>query len=156
MPFESLGSFIQALDSAGELHRVRAPVSPILEIAEIADRQSKSPAHGRSHFAPQFDPGHAHLGGHALLFENVEGSDFPVAINLWGSYRRMELALGSDFESIAQRIASLTRPEPPGNLGALLAKAREFLPLLRIPPRRARHAPCQEVVRLISETINTT
>jgi len=35
------------LDKNGELARVKARVSPILEIAQIADRMSKSPApHG--------------------------------------------------------------------------------------------------------------
>ena len=152
MSFHSLGSFIKELDSRGELLRVDTPVSPILEIAAIADRESKSSARGRSAVAGTFDPGHEDRGGRALLFENVEGSDFPVAINLWGSYHRMELALGSDFESIAARIASLTKPTPPRGLGELLAKAREFLPLLRIPPRTVRrHALCQEVVKLTSE-----
>ena len=148
MPFPSLGSFIKELDAQGELLRVTSPVSPILEIAAIADAQSKSPAPTRSEVAASFDPGHAGLGGKALLFENVEGSDFPVAINLWGSYHRMEMVLGSDFESIAARIASLTKPVPPRSLGELLAKAREFLPLLRIPPRSVRKAPCQDVVKL--------
>jgi 4-hydroxy-3-polyprenylbenzoate decarboxylase len=117
MPFPSLGSFIKELDAQGELLRVTSAVSPILEIAAIADAQSKSPAPTRSEVAASFDPNHADLGGKALLFENVEGSDFPVAINLWGSYRRMEMVLGSDFESIAARIASLTRPVPPRSLG---------------------------------------
>jgi 4-hydroxy-3-polyprenylbenzoate decarboxylase len=148
MPFPSLGSFIKELDAQGELLRVTSAVSPILEIAAIADAQSKSPAPTRSEVAASFDPNHADLGGKALLFENVEGSDFPVAINLWGSYHRMEMVLGSDFESIAARIASLTRPVPPRSLGELIAKAKEFLPLLRIPPRSVRKAPCQDVVKL--------
>ena len=151
MPYDSLGSFIKGLDAAGELRRIRVPVSPILEITEIADRMSKSTAPSISRTATRFDPDHADRGGHALLFENVEGSDFPVAINLWGSYRRMELALGSDVESIATRIASLAQPAPPRSLGEIIAKGREFLPLLRIAPRRGRRAPCQEVVRLTSE-----
>ena len=112
MPFDSLASFIQALDSVGELRRVQAPVSPILEIAEITDRQSKSRAHSRSPVADDFDPGHADLGGHALLFENVEGSDFPVAINLWGSYRRMETGTGLRFR-IDRPTHRVTHPPGP-------------------------------------------
>ena len=148
MSISSVGKFITELERRGELHRITDPVSPILEIASIADRESKSVAPSTSEAARGFDPDHADLGGRALLFENVEGSDFPVAINLWGSYARMELALGNDFESIAARIASLTKPVPPRNLGELIARGREFLPLLRIPPRKARKAPCQEVVKL--------
>ena len=148
MPFDSLGSFLRTLESAGELARVSAEVSPLLEITEIADRMSKRAAPTPSTMATQFDPKRAGLGGRALLFENVAGSDFPVAINIFGSYHRMETALGANFEAIAERIASLTKPEPPRSIGGLVMAARQFMPLLLIPPRTARRAPCQEVVRL--------
>ena len=148
MSYSSLGHFIEALEQQGELRRIGSRVSPLLEITEIADRVSKSKAPVGSPSAEKFDPNHADRGGHALLFENVEGSDFPVAINLWGSYRRMEMALGDDYEAIAARIASLTKPQPPRSLGELVSKAREFLPLLRIPPRTVRRGACQEVVKL--------
>jgi 4-hydroxy-3-polyprenylbenzoate decarboxylase len=52
------------------------------------------------------------------------------------------------FESIAKKIASLAKPTPPRSLGEIIAKAREFLPLLRIPPRRVRSGRCQEVIQL--------
>ncbi len=150
----TLRDFIDALDAAGELARVREPVSPILEAAEIADRMSKSRCPTVSEAARRFDPAHAHLGGRALLFEDVEGCDFPLAINLFGSYRRMEMALGctdaGGFESIAAKIASLTTPQPPRSLGEAISKAREFLPLLRIGPKLRRRGICQEVVKLAS------
>ena len=38
----SLGEFVSALDRAGELRRIKAPVSPVLEIAYITDRVVKS------------------------------------------------------------------------------------------------------------------
>ncbi len=116
---------------------------------------SKSPCVGTSEAARRFDPRHADLGGRAVLFENVEGCDFPLAMNLFGSYRRMEIALGcadrGGFEAIAAKIASLTKPQPPRSLGEALAKAREFLPLLRIGPKLRRRGVCQEVVRLASK-----
>lgn len=147
-----LRDFISALDRAGELHRVTAEVNPQLEITEIVDRVSRMPAL-ESTGARSFDPAMAAIGGRALLFERVTGSDFPLAINLWGSYRRMEHALGcaSDPRGIAAigaRIASLTKPVPPRTAGELLAKAREFAPLLKIGPKRVRRGPCQEVVKL--------
>jgi len=147
----TLQDFLKALDQAGELHRVRVEVSPLLEISEIADRVSKSPCANQSTAAEQFDPDHADLGGRALLFENVKGCDFPLCINTFGSYRRMEMALGVEgrrgFESLASRIASLTKPAPPRSFKEIIAKAREFLPLLRIPPRLVRRGRCQEVVK---------
>ena len=147
----SLGAFVAALQAAGELHRVRVPVSPLLEISEIADRQSKAPCPVVSEHARVFDPDHADRGGKALLFEQVEGCDFPVLINSFGSYRRMEMALGHDFESIAARIGSLVRPQPPRSFSEWIARAREFLPLLRVAPRHVSAGPCQDVVRLASK-----
>ena len=44
MAYNDLREFIQALDDAGELIRINAPVSTDLEIAEITDRVSKGPA----------------------------------------------------------------------------------------------------------------
>ena len=147
----TLGDFLARLDEAGELHRVSGAVSPMLEISEIADRHAKSPAPRASEHAAAFDPARAGGGGRALLFEQVEGCDFPLAINVFGSYRRTEMALGcaaGGFGAIAARLADLTRPAPPASLRDGLAKARRLLPLLRIAPRRARRAACQERVKL--------
>ncbi|MHC4932031.1 MAG: UbiD family decarboxylase [Planctomycetota bacterium] len=144
----NLRDFLAALEKAGELRRIRAPVSPILEPAEIADRQAKLPCPQVSEEARRFDPGHCDRGGHALLFENVEGCDFPLLLNAYGSYRRTEMALGASFPEIAKRLESLTRPTPPGSFREILRKAGELLPLLRVPPRRMQSGPCQEIVKL--------
>lgn len=162
--FDSLHDFVNTLDRAGELQRISARVSPVLEIAAIADRASKSPCPRLpSQSARRNDPRFHHLGGRALLFENVDGSDIPVLINSMGSYRRMEIALGchephpdeplppprapgGGFDAWGKRIAALVEPRPPSSLGDALAKAREFLPLLRTPPRNVFTGPCQEVV----------
>ncbi len=153
--FPTLQHFLAHLEARGELRRIAAPVSPILEISEIADRMAKSPAPSIGATGPATDPEFAGLGGPALLFENVEGSPFPLAINVFGSYRRMELALGcpdgTGFAHIADRIASLTKPAPPASFAEVISKAREFLPLLRTPPRKVRRGLCQEVVRTGTE-----
>ena len=47
MAFSSFGDFVQALDKAGELIRIRQPVATELEITELADREMKSPAAAR-------------------------------------------------------------------------------------------------------------
>ena len=94
--YASLREFVEALDQAGELHRVTAEVDPVLEVSEIVDRVSKSPAATSSEHAAAFDPLHHHLGGKAILFENVKGAKFPLLMNAWGSYRRIEMALGCD------------------------------------------------------------
>ncbi len=76
MAYKSLQAFVDALEQAGELVRIKTFVDPVLEIAEITDRISKTPDRNK-----------------ALLFENT-GTDFPLLINSMGSDRRMCIALG--------------------------------------------------------------
>jgi len=146
-----LQQFVEHLERAGELVRVRAEVSPLLEISEIAQRQCREMAASSSETAHRFDPRRADRGGRAVLFERVEGADLPVVVNLFGSYRRTEMALGCEasggFAALASRIESLLKPVPPGNLREALGRAREFLPLLRVPPRLVRRGICQEVIQ---------
>ena len=63
---------LRLLEENGELRRIRREVDPRLEITEITVRVVKE-------------------GGPALLFENVKGSPYPVAINLFGTARRLSL-----------------------------------------------------------------
>ncbi len=159
--FRTTREFATALESAGELRRIKAPVSPILEIAAIADRVSKSRCYELPS-APTLrtDPRFHDRGGVALLFENVEGSRFPVLINAFGSYRRMEVALGchgdanlyedghisGGYEGLAAKIAEFTKPAPPRSIAEALAMLRRFAPLLKIAPQTVRKARCQEIV----------
>ncbi len=148
----NLRNFLSALEAAGELDRIQVPVSPFTEITQIADRHAKMRTSYSSRWASRFDPDHADLGGQALLFEQVEGCDFPLAINVFGSYYRMEQALGCDreggFESIADKIAALVRPKPPDSFGQVIGQARKLMPLLRTPPKLVSTGICQEVVKL--------
>jgi len=76
---DDLHDFIVALEQAGELCRVKCSVDPHLEIAAVVNEHCIRDANAQ-----------------ALLFENVKGYQVPLAINLYGSRRRIELALGSD------------------------------------------------------------
>jgi 4-hydroxy-3-polyprenylbenzoate decarboxylase len=145
MPAATLAEFLADLESQGELARVAASVSPILEIAAIADRVSKSPApHGNTEL--DRNPAAA-LGGKALLFENVQGSEFPVAINTFGSYWRINRALGSEnLESLAGRVQQLVKPEIPTTLLEKMKKLPELLKLGSYPPKIVRTGICQQVV----------
>ena len=148
--YPTLRDFVDALDAAGELHRVKAPVSPILEIAEVADRVSKSKAPSSSDDARVTDPRHHGGGGKALLFENVEGSKFPVLINAYGSYRRMQMALGctdGGFESLAQRLAKLVNPQPPAGWWQKIKKIPELVKMASYPPKVVDDGICQQVVK---------
>ncbi|MAY73483.1 MAG: hypothetical protein CMJ31_01935 [Phycisphaerae bacterium] len=148
--YRDIAHFVSALESQRELLRVRDRVSPVLEIPEIVDRVSKSVApNAASERTRANDRAFCDLGGPALLFENVEGSDFPVLINAYGSYRRMEIALGArdGLDAIADRMAELVKPQPPRSFGEAMQMAKRFAPLLRIGPRRLKgFGPCQEVI----------
>jgi 4-hydroxy-3-polyprenylbenzoate decarboxylase len=131
-PYRNLQEFITALDEAGELQRISAPVSRELEITQITDLASKSPG-----------------GGKALLFERVEESPYPVLTNAFGSERRLGLALGvPHLEVLAGRVRRFLEIEPPKSL----ADGLRLLPLgldgLRFLPRTVKRAPCQEVVQV--------
>jgi 4-hydroxy-3-polyprenylbenzoate decarboxylase len=90
MPYKNQQEFIDALENADELVRVKAYVDPKLQMAEITDRMSKQPG-----------------GGKAILFEN-NGYDFPVLMNAYGSEKRMCMALGVDhLDDVAKEIEKL-------------------------------------------------
>ena len=116
MTFDTLRAFVDALDAAGELVRVRHPVKLELEMCEIADRVMKMPG-----------------GGPALLFEHpvlFDGSRsaFPVAMNLFGSMRRMAMSLGvTDLDAIGGRITSLLEMKVPEGIFGKLAMLPRLL-----------------------------
>jgi 4-hydroxy-3-polyprenylbenzoate decarboxylase len=135
LPFDDLRQWIAALDRAGELKRIQTEVDPILEIAEITDRVSKS--------------GTGKPGGPALLFQNVKGhSGAQVLINQFGSDARMKLALGvKSFDEFADRIKMfLEVKSPQGFLDKL-----KMLPLLteagKFFPKTVPTGPCKEVIK---------
>ena len=128
--YRNLAEFISTLEAAGELLRIKAPVSKDLEISAVTDLASKSPG-----------------GGKALLFENVRGAAFPVLTNAFGSDRRICMAFGiTDLESLASRLRRFLEMEPPKSLAAAMQLLPLGLEVLRYLPRRVKHAPCQEVV----------
>jgi len=136
MALDSLQEFISAIEREGQLTRVREPVSTRLEIAEIADRCMKSRG-----------------GGPALLFERPllpDGSvsEIPVAINLFGSPRRICLALGVErLDEIGARISELLELKVPAGLLGKLALLPKLAELAKFPPRtRSGRPACQEIV----------
>ncbi|WP_297628372.1 menaquinone biosynthesis decarboxylase [uncultured Rikenella sp.] len=130
--YKNLTEYIRALEQAGELIRIPVPVDPVLEIAELTDRQAKQPG-----------------GGKALLFEHT-GTGFPVLTNLMGSERRICMALGVErLAEVGERIESLfsdaLRPK-----AGWMEKLR-MLPLLGevaqwMPRNVFRKGECQQVV----------
>ena len=138
MGYTDLREWIARLERAKELRRISAPVSPVLEMAEIADRTAKLRRNGEP------------WGGPALLFENVVGHQGArVLMNQFGSEDRMKLALETDsLDAIAERIRTLIHPESPTSLLdklkllPKLAEVGSFFPKVI----SAKDAPCKEVI----------
>src|SRR6187200_2188512 len=97
MAYSDLRDFMAQLEARGELKRVRSAVDPRLEMTEICDRALKAQ-------------------GPALLFEKPVGYDIPVLGNLFGTVRRVALAMGVDA---SEPNAALRE------LGSLLARLKE-------------------------------
>jgi UbiD family decarboxylase len=91
----NIRSFLEILKRENELHVIDAPIDPYLELAEIQRRVVSRQ-------------------GPALLFTQVKGSHFPVATNLFGTRRRIDLAFGEDpvrfFQRVVQAADILSAP----------------------------------------------
>jgi UbiD family decarboxylase len=91
----NISGFLECLKQERELLVVDTPVDPCLELAEIQRRV----------VAQQ---------GPALLFTRVKGTKFPVATNLFGTRRRIDLAFGEDpyrfFKRVVEAIETMAMP----------------------------------------------
>ena len=131
MKYSDLRSFVSQLEATGELKRIRAEVSPRLEMTEISDRVLRA-------------------GGPALLFERPKGYEIPVLANLFGTVGRVAAAMGvaevSALRDVGRMLALLREPEPPKGLRDLWDKFPIWKQLLNMPPKTLSGAPAQEVV----------
>ncbi|HVL38603.1 MAG TPA: menaquinone biosynthesis decarboxylase [Fimbriimonadaceae bacterium] len=172
MAYRDFQHFLDVLETRGELKRISEPISPYLEITEIADRVMKAggPALlferpvGPPHRFGTENPRSAVMGepsihtprrhGTRIIRAGVERSvprveyQMPVAINTMGSRRRMSLALScEDFEEHAHRIAALLKPEAPkGPIEAIKMLPRLFGEVRHAPPKSVGSGGCQEIV----------
>jgi 4-hydroxy-3-polyprenylbenzoate decarboxylase len=126
-----LQGFIKLLEDRGQLRRISALVDPDLEISEIATRMLQS-------------------GGPALLFENVKGADYPVAVNLMGTVERVCWAMNvdkpEDLEALGKKLALLYQPKPPKKLAQAVEFGKVLFDVLRAKPDRDLFPPCHQVV----------
>lgn len=130
--YKNLREFLNRLDAAGELKHIHHEVSTHLEISKLTDRESKSPN-----------------GGAGLFFEKVRGSAFPVATNIFGSPKRICMALGvKHLDELGERIRSYIEMDPPKNLKDALGMLPMAIGLTRFFPRKfkGKTPPCQAVV----------
>ena len=131
MQYTDLRDFISGLEQRGELKRIQAPVSPILEMTEICDRTLRK-------------------GGPALLFENTTGFSIPVLGNLFGTPKRVAMGMGAEstteLREIGKLLAALKEPAPPKGFKDALSKLPMYKKVLSMAPKERRDGPCQEVI----------
>lgn len=129
MAYRDLREFIRRLEKEGELKRISAEVDPVLEITEITDRVTKA-------------------GGPALLFERPKGSRVPVAINLLGSHRRVNLALEVDsLAEVANRVKAFLDVQTPQGFLDKVKMLPKLAELGSFFPKTVKSGPCKEVIR---------
>jgi 4-hydroxy-3-polyprenylbenzoate decarboxylase len=127
VPIEDLGEFVEKLEKAGELKRIKTQVDVNLEIAEILRRTMYS-------------------NGPALYFENVKNYDIPVLGNAFGSLKRLEIGLETDdFTQIGQRIVDMTKMEIPTGLFEKIKKIPELSKMAGIAPKLQKSGPVTEI-----------
>ncbi|WP_030791830.1 menaquinone biosynthesis decarboxylase [Streptomyces sp. NRRL S-920] len=130
MAYDDLRSLLRALEREGDLKRIKAEVDPYLEVGEIVDRVQKA-------------------GGPALLFENVKGSAMPLAMNVYGTDRRLLKALGlKSYGEISEKIGGLLKPELPHGFVGIREAFGKLGAMTHVPPKKVKpeSAPVQEVV----------
>ncbi|WP_028310799.1 UbiD family decarboxylase [Derxia gummosa] len=131
MKYRDLRDFLRQLEQRGELRRIAAPVSPVLEMTEISDRVLKR-------------------DGPALLFENPVGHSMPVLANLFGSTRRVAWGMGENdirsLRALGQLLSDLKEPQPPRSLAEIGKLGGLVKALWDMKPSTVRKPPCQEIV----------
>ncbi len=131
MQYRDLRDFIQALEQQGELKRIQQRIDPKLEITEIADRTLRA-------------------GGPALLFEQAGDSSIPLLANLFGTEKRVAMAMGEQqaeaLRDVGKLLAFLKEPEPPKGFKDALKTLPIYRKILDMSPKLVKKAPCQQRV----------
>lgn len=130
MEYRDLRDFIDQLEQGGDLKRVSKPVSPHLEITEISARVLRT-------------------GGPALLFERPGDSEIPLLANLFGTERRVALALGENnatsLREVGKLLAFLKEPAPPKGFKEAMKTLPIYKKVLDMSPKVVKKGKCQEV-----------
>jgi 4-hydroxy-3-polyprenylbenzoate decarboxylase len=136
LTFDSLRDYMSALETEGELIHVKAPVSTDLEISEILRRLMN-------------------YGGPAVIFDNVRGYDIPVAGNLFGSEKRMKIALKvEDFSQLGTRITDLLSMRMPGGLVDRIKALPKLAELASFAPKSVKGGPVTQTTEISKPSLS--
>ncbi|MEW6518420.1 MAG: UbiD family decarboxylase [Thermodesulfobacteriota bacterium] len=117
-----LRSYLNVLRQEGDLLEIDVEVDPYLEIAEIHRRVIAR-------------------GGPALLFNRVKGSRFPVATNLFGTARRMEISFGHRAQQFVADLVRAFEQLLPPSIGKLWSMRGLVPQAARIGTRMVKSGP---------------
>lgn len=123
---KSLRSLINQLYKEKEIVEISTQVDHYLELPEIHRRVIAE-------------------GGPALLFTNVKGSSFPVVTNLFGTTRRVDLAIGARPEQLTRCIVDGMHKLMPPKLGNLWRERSWLLDLAKTGTKKVKTAPVLDV-----------
>ncbi len=133
--YRDLREFVSLLESRGQLKRIAQPISPNLEMTEIADRTLRA-------------------GGPALWFEQPRDGErrweIPVLANLFGTAERVALGMGEEstaaLREVGKLLAYLREPDPPRGLRDAWDKFPVLRQVMNMAPRRVNSPACQQIV----------
>lgn len=122
----NLRSFLEQLRRENDLVEIEAEVDPYLEIAEIHRRVIENQ-------------------GKALLFRNVKGSRYPVATNLFGTNKRIELAFTKKPQEFVKTAVEMVEDLLPPKFGKLWGYRQMAFDALKLGTKQVSSAPILEV-----------
>jgi 4-hydroxybenzoate decarboxylase subunit C len=120
--YRTLGEFVTACDAKGDVERITREVDWKCEVTEIACREAKAQ-------------------GPILVFENVRGARFPLAVNVLSAARRIEWALGRTPRAVGAEIEEIFHALPPRELSDVWGIRGSFGRMLASRPVRIAQAP---------------
>jgi 4-hydroxy-3-polyprenylbenzoate decarboxylase len=129
MQYRDLREFISHLEQIGELVKVHQNVSPDLEMTEFCTQVLNN-------------------GGPAILFDSGNGT--PVLGNLFGTVKRVALAMGKDniseLRELGEFLANLKEPQPPKGIKDAFSKLPMLKQLYNMLPKVINKAPVHEII----------
>ncbi len=126
MSFRTLQEFVAACDAKGDVKRITREVDWRYEVTEIACREARTQ-------------------GPLLVFENVRGARFPLAVNVLAATRRIEWAIGRTARAVGAEIEEIFHALPPRDVLDLWRLRRHTGRVLASRPVRLGSGPAQEL-----------
>ena len=125
---KNLSDYIKNLEQKKDLVKIKQEIDPKIEITVIGEHFTRN-------------------NKEAILFENIKGSKFPLAVNLFGSKERVSSAFGVDhIDEHAKRIEGFIKPPKVSSIMDAVTMLPKFAEIRKFIPKTVKKAPCQEIV----------